>query len=167
MPVSQLNAAPEREVEIQASIGRTLWQLQAFEETLARFIALGLNLPEKASLSEARSILEGRRKKVLGKLIEEAKKIVAFDPSFDLFMARFLNARNWLVHRSWRTHRDYGKNDEDFIDLRYRISRLSSDATEFDGFFTEITCSLLRARGITGQEIELSLADFDKASSEA
>lgn len=167
MVVSQLNAASEREAEIQASIGKALWQIQIFEGTLARLISLLLNLPEKASLSEAKSILEGHQKKTLGKLIQEAEKIVPSDSSFAFFMARFLEARNWLVHRSWRSHRDYGVNDEDFIDLRYRISRLLSDAAEFDGFFTELTCSLLRARGKTDQEVEQLLVDFDKASGEA
>jgi len=85
-------------------MGKALRQIQAFEDTLAHLIAIVLKLPAKASIEEAESIFSDIRKGTLGKLVNEVTKAITFDDSFEIFIKKFGNERNWLVHRSWREY---------------------------------------------------------------
>lgn len=156
---SQLDRG-DRLFEIQSAIGKALWQIQACEDTLAHLITMVLKLPPRVSLMEAQAILDDVRSKTLGRLIEATKKAVTFDESFDVFMSKFLKERNWLVHRSWRTHADFLQDAQAFIDLRYRIQRLSSDANEFNHFFVGIIESWVRKHGVSDAEIEAMAKEF-------
>ena len=144
----------DRTAAAEQLIGRTLWQLQAFEETLARLIAVVFRLPVDASLVEARKVLDETRAATLGRLLRELRSVVNIDDSFEVFLTRFLEQRNWLVHRSWRSHRNYVHDTQTFIDLRYRVGRLGMDAVEFNEFFGRFMMDWASERGISQHEIE-------------
>ena len=144
----------DAEAQVHAALGRTLWELQAFEETLARLISIVFKIPAFASITEARVILESARSAPLGRLIVETKKLVPMDAGFELFLSRFLEQRNWLVHRSRRTHGNFGASEQDFIDLTYRIQRLSMDALEFNEFFSKLVLDWAHEKGISAAEID-------------
>lgn len=150
----------ERLIQIQSSLGKALWQIQAFEDTLAYLIALVLRIPPRVSLEEVEAIIDNVRSGTLGKLLKDMKKAISFDDTFETFMSKILEERNWLVHRSWRTHGDFLAQEQEFVDLRYRLSRLTADAKEFNEFFVGIIESWARARGVTETEIESLSKEF-------
>lgn len=156
---------PDQRLEvIQNAIGKALWQIQAFENTLAHLITIVLKISPRTSLEQAEEILDDVRSTTLGRLLNETKKVVKFDDSFSFTMKKFLEERNWLVHRSWQTHRDFFSNDQEFIDLRYRISRLSSDAVEFNSFFAGVVESYVRAKGVSESDIQELSQEFTNHS---
>lgn len=137
-----------------------LWQIQAFEDTLAFLIALVLKIPPRVSLEEVEAIIDNVRLGTLGKLIKDVKKVIPFDDTFETFMSKLLEERNWLVHRSWRTHGNFLAQEQEFIDLSYRLSRFTADGKEFNEFFAGIIESWARVRGVTETEIELLSKEF-------
>lgn len=143
----------DRLTEIQSAIGKAPWQIQAFENTLAHFITIALKLPPHVSLEEAQKILDNTRSKTLGHLIEVTKKNDLLDEGLEKFMSKFLSERNWLVHRSWSTHADFLEDNQTFVDLRYKILRVSLDAIEFNKLFTKIIESWVRKNEIKPSEI--------------
>ena len=69
----------QRLTELQSCLGKALWQIQAFEDTLAHLIAVVLKMPARASLEKAEAILEKVQGNTLGRLISETKKVIHFD----------------------------------------------------------------------------------------
>lgn len=150
----------ERISEIQSAIGKALWQIQAFEDTLAHLIAIVFKIPPRTSLEQAEAILDNVRSNTLGRLIKETKKAVEFDDSFEVFMLKFLEERNWLVHKSRRTHTEFLDKKQVFIDLRYRINRLADDAKEFNEFFAGVIKSWVQGRGISETKLQELYREF-------
>lgn len=150
----QLDSA-EKLLAIQNALGKSLWQIQAFENTLALLIALVLKkIPPRASIEEAEAILDKTRTKKLVDLIKKTRESDLLDDSIEKFLNKLREERNWLVHRSWNTHSEFLNHEQEFIDLRYRISRLAADAQEFNVFFASIIESWGRKRGVTEAEIK-------------
>jgi hypothetical protein len=146
--------------EIERLIGRVLWQLQAFEETLAQLIALMHKIPVTASFEEARKVLDDVRSGTLGRLLKQLQQTILIDSSFEVFLTKFLRQRNWLVHRSHLTHGHYATDLQTYQELKYRLNRLSMDAIEYKEFFGGIVENWLRERGITVDELgQLTLPD--------
>lgn len=145
---------------LQSDIGKALWQIQAFEDTLAHLIALVLKLPPKASLEEAEAILSKVRKATLGGLLKETRKAVHFDSDFEVFISKFLDERNWLVHRSWREHRGILSKEGEYGVLRARIRRLASDALEYNELFAGIIEEWVKKKGIKEAELRSLQKEF-------
>ena len=101
-----------------------------------------------------------RTKNTLGRLLETTREAVEIDDSLDVFLNRFLRERNWLVHRSWRTHREFLKDEQEFIDLAYRLSRLSADALEYNHVFAKIIESYVRKAGVTEKDLREISEEF-------
>jgi hypothetical protein len=150
----------EEAFKVHQLIGRALWAIQEFEETLTRFIALMERIPARASFEEARKILSGIRTDTLGKLVRQTKQITPFDEDFEMFMQRFVQQRNWLVHRSHLTHGIFEYDCRLWYDLRLRVRGLEDDAKELNAFFKSMINDYLLERGIKPEELE-QLADPD------
>jgi len=146
--------------ELQSDIGKALWQIQAFEDTLAHLIAVVLKLPAKTSLEEAEAILENVRKGTLGKLVRETKKVVHFKGGFELFMSKFVNERNWLVHRSWREYRGVLNKENEYKYLRLRVRRLASDALEYNQLFAGFIEDWAKDQGIDEVQLQQIQKEF-------
>ena len=144
----------QRLTELQSCLGKALWQIQAFEDTLAHLIAVVLKMPARASLKEAEAILEKVQGNTLGRLIRETKKAIHFDESFDPFMTRFLNERNWLVHHSWRTYHGFLDKPNEYKTLLLRVRGLAADAIEFNELFFGFLQDWAKERGVTTAEID-------------
>ena len=152
-----MSAAPPtdtRTAELHQLIGQALWDVQEFEETLAQLIALVHRVPMEASLEEARSILDEIRGATLGKLLRELRNVLHIDASFEPFLRLFLDQRNWMVHNSWRSHRNYLEDRQTYVDLRYRVHRLSIDAVEFSEFFGKLIKDWGKEQGVPPEAIE-------------
>lgn len=156
----------ERQLSVQRSIGKVLWEIQALEETLARLIAVVFKTPAKASLVEARAVLDGVRSGTMGRLVNETRRLLSFDQFATIFVTRLVEQRNWLVHRSWRTHRHYLTEEETYTDLRYRISRLSSDAIEFNALFLGVISDWASEHGHSLEKIDDLAEEMHHAQNE-
>jgi len=139
--------------KLQSCLGKALWEIQAFEDTLAHLIAVILKVPPRTSVQQAEAILEKVQGDTLGRLINETKKVIHFDKTFDPFMTQFLNERNWLVHHSWRTYHGYLDRQKEFKVLLSRVRRLADDAREFNELFVGFLQDWAKKRGVTQAEL--------------
>lgn len=144
----------QRLTELQSCLGKALWQIQAFEDTLAHLIAVVLKMPARTSLKEAETILENVQRNTLGDLFKETKKVIHFDESFDVFMKKFLDERNWLVHRSWRSYHGLLYKQNEYKSLLIRVRRLSDDALEYNKLFSGFLEEWVQERGVTKAELD-------------
>ena len=141
-------------------MGKALWQIQALEDTLAHLIALVLKLPARASIEEAEAILENVRKETLGRLIKEIKKAIHFTDHFELFITNFVSERNWLIHRSWREYKDVLNKENEYKYLRLRVSRLESDAHEYNELFSGYINDWAKKQGINERKLQIIQKEF-------
>ena len=146
-----MSSQPERDsllLEIQSDLGKALWQIQAFEDTLAHLIAIVLEMPANASIAEAVAILDDVRKGTLGKLIRRAREAVHFDETFELTIARFVDERNWLVHRSWRMYHHVFFEPNVYRSFRLRTRGVARDALELNKLFAGLIEDWAKNQGV-------------------
>lgn len=140
--------------ELQSELGRAVWQTQALEDTLAHLIAIALDLPAGASLDEAEQVLKNVRKQMLGRLLRRVREVIHFDDSFEPFINRFLDERNWLIHRSWRMSHGILLKPNEYRTLRIRVRRVGDEALELNRLFAGLIESWARERGVDEQRVK-------------
>lgn len=145
--MSALEEKAIRLSELQSDLGKALWQTQAFEDTLAHLIALVLKMPANASLAEAEAVLDNVRRDTLGKLLRHTRKAIHIDESLEPFIKRFLDDRNWLVHRSWRMYHNVIFRSNEYSNLRYRLRGLAQDALELNELFAGVIADWVKRQG--------------------
>jgi hypothetical protein len=152
-------------VELHKRVGMALWQSQAFEDTLCRFIVLILKLPASRAEAEVLEILEKMQGKTLGALIAELRKGNSTNSvsEFERRINAFLHERNWLVHASWREHHTDLFNPERLPPLLARLEAIAEDATSLQRYFCNLTTAwVVHQPGITIEKIEGATQQFFK-----
>jgi len=89
---------PEQE-RVLAELGMALLSVQHTEDLLRFTLQYSLSGPDGVSLETLERSEVELRKKTLGHFIGILRKRVDLDDAFDVTLARFLDARNILVHR--------------------------------------------------------------------
>jgi hypothetical protein len=144
-------------VELHSRIGIALWQSQAFEDALVRFIVLILKLPPSRAEAEVLEILEKMQGKTLGALIAELRRGNSTNSvsKFERRVNAFLRERNWLVQTSWREHHTDLFNPERLPPLFARLDAIANDASALQRYFCDlITAWTLHQPGVTIEMIE-------------
>jgi len=156
---------PANFVELHKLLGLALWHIQAFEDTLAKFIALILKMPESRAESEAMAVLRSLESQTLGGLIRELRKgnstnsVTEFERRIDAF----LSERNWLVHRSWREHHTDLFNPQRLAPLFQRLTSLADEAYSLQDYFRLLVRGWVLAQGFTPEKLEAAHRDELKA----
>ncbi|HHT9123145.1 MAG TPA: hypothetical protein ACFYEF_09795 [Candidatus Wunengus sp. YC63] len=114
-------------------IGKAVWHLQHLENALTLFAAMKrlqkVRDSKKISEKEAYEELEKQRKKTLGPLIESAKReAIIPDKLLDRF-DKFLDERNWLIHKCVINEFLSLRNSSARSELFSRIDNFSEEAT--------------------------------------
>lgn len=146
--------------DLHYRIGLAVWRIQAFEFVLVRCIALVLKMPESRAADEIAAVVEKLEKRTLGALFEELKKAKSSTAvsSFEQRVDRFLDERNWLVHRSWRENH-VGLHPQKHAALMERIDAITHEASALQRYFGEIAEGWMREQGYTTEEIDAATVE--------
>src|SRR4051812_9364327 len=112
-------------------IGKAVWYLQYVEDALSTSIAVKIDFKDArlGSISSVDAVrtLAKRRRLTLGQAVEAAKKDVLYDDVLQERLKRFLDERNWLVHRLVHESADEmnvnGKRER----LLYKIEQIAEE----------------------------------------
>lgn len=100
--INRNRPASQEEILSFTMMGQALLNIQVMEEALSMAIALKIDIgcPRKVSMEEVDGFLERRRLLTLGQAIKEAKIHKIYEDGLQASLKKFLDERNWLVHRS-------------------------------------------------------------------
>lgn len=90
------------EVTLFALMGQTLLNIQVLEDALSRSITLKADVghPHKLSREEVEQLLKKRQALTLGQAVGTATKNKLFAEGLQGALRKFLEERNWFVHKS-------------------------------------------------------------------
>jgi hypothetical protein len=136
--MQELGIDPTQLHKVHESIGFALWHIQAFENTLVHYLIMVFKLSPGVASSEAYAIFDQTSKKTLGQLLSELRKYNDITPDLDQRLKRFLDERNWLVHRSrYENHTDlYTPVKLEF--LFQRLESLTEEALNLNKTFCKL-----------------------------
>lgn len=114
-------------------IGESVWHLQHLENVLSSYTSLRILQRKrgkgcKVTESGAQKSLDGQQKQVLGKLIESAKEQGAIPENMYERFSRFLDERNWVIHKCVVNEYLALRNEEDKNRLFARLGEFGTEA---------------------------------------
>jgi len=141
-------------IYLNSCIGSAVWQIQALEDTLAHFITVALKVADRSkAIEEAEKILGDVRGLTLGRLIGEIKSSIKLPEGFEEKLKKFLDERNWLIHRSRRLHHTDIYHSDRFSSLLERIDELSDEAIQFNHIFADMLEEYVVSKGVAPEFI--------------
>ena len=96
-------------------IGAAVWQGQALEDTLAKFIFHAFDRNKDDARELAIDALAENRKLTLGALLNKLRQFAKVPEGLDKDLREYKDERNWLVHHS------YGE----FVSIAHDVSKLN------------------------------------------
>jgi hypothetical protein len=159
--VNQIDPVQFRDLHFK--IGYALWQTQSFERTLIYYITLVLKMPPSRAEQDANAIMEKLASKTLGGLIAELRKGNTSNAvsEFERRVNKFLDERNWLVHKSWEQHKHDLFHPEKLPALHGRLDALAAEAGELNGFFGLLVVQWGKGQGITQEQFEERIKHYN------
>jgi len=147
---------PETFAQVMTAIGNALWSCQQFESLLGQFIVLLVKLPPDRAEKETLELIERMHGKTLGALITELRKgkNATAVSSFELRFDKFLDDRNWLVHRSWREHSNDLYDAARLPPLLARLDGISQESNQLQRALAGITERWMHDQGFTSEQID-------------
>jgi hypothetical protein len=139
--------------DVISEVGHVVWQIQVLEGVLGSYLVL----VHKATAASARAGVETMfvktHKQTLGtllKAIRDTGAVAQLVPRLE----KFVDERNWLVHRSRHEDRKALYSEAARAALIDRISNLGDEALSLMTLFQQATEDHLVARGMSKTEIE-------------
>jgi hypothetical protein len=147
---------PQHFDQLHRLIGLALWHTEAFEDCLARFIALILKMPASRVEAEAMAVLEALESRTIGQLIVELRKANSTNSvtEFERRINHFLAERNWLVHQSWRQHHTDLYQPQKLPPLFARLTNIADEATVLQRHFADLSRTWTLQQGHTEAEMK-------------
>lgn len=138
-------------------IGRAIWYVQHLENSLSNSIAIKRDLKDAAlgsvSAEDTQRILAKRRRMTLGQAIGLAKDQSIYDGHLQVNLDKFLDERNWLVHRLVHENGEHmninGKRDNFF----QRIALISDEAQKLQKMIGSDLEDFVVSKGARREEI--------------
>src|SRR2546430_16780024 len=96
---------PDEFAEVASVVGYTVWQIQVLEQILASYLIMIHKLEFGAARAEVEAMFVKVEKHTLGQLFRNIKDTGGAPAALLPRIERFVDQRNWLVHRSRRENR--------------------------------------------------------------
>ncbi len=119
--------ASENEIKLYCFVGEAIWKIQIVEQALSCSITLKMN--PLATKKQADKVLTQHQNYTLGKAISFASKEKLYDSSLQNELYRFLEQRNWLVHKAM-AESQHDKNWENEKEELFQKIKSISDNSE-------------------------------------
>jgi hypothetical protein len=139
--------------DVISEVGHVVWQIQVLEGVLGSYLVL----VHKASAASARADVEAMfvktGKQTLGTLLKAIRDTGGIAPLVPR-LEKFVDERNWLVHRSRHEDRRALYSEAARVALIERITTLGNEALSLMTLFQQAIEDHLVARGMSKAEID-------------
>jgi len=118
--------ANDNEITLYCYVGEAIWKIQAVEQALSCSITLKMN--PAATKEQADKVLKQHQSYPLGRAVNIARNEKLYESSLQDELYKFLDQRNWLVHKAMaESHHDKNWENEK-EDLFKKIKSISDKA---------------------------------------
>lgn len=148
---AEINQRLER---LSLAIGQAIWQIQGFEQMLAKYYATAFQLPAGAALEDINQEFERNFVHTAGRLLGKFKKAAMLDPALDQRLEVFVEERHWLVHRLRRLNWDDLVQARKFPALLQRVAGLRDEADQLIMLFHELMIEYFVGIGVPKEHID-------------
>jgi hypothetical protein len=135
------------------AIGRTVWNLQYFEDVLVSYVTMKLKLSRPISPEDAYMVFDKERRKPLGPTITTAVSGNLIPKKYEVRFRKFVDERNWLIHRSWHQNGEDLYVDEKRFEFIERVNRLHDESNELKMFLYHEMKQWLISKGVNMNEV--------------
>jgi hypothetical protein len=138
----------EEFADVASFVGHAVWQIQVLEETAAVHLVMVHKADAKTARREVETMFARASKQTLGQLFSAIRD--ASKGASDLLsrLERFVDERNWLIHRSRHENRKDLYSDTRRPQLVARIQAVGDEALALMTAFQDQTEAHLMARGM-------------------
>ncbi|MCK4917096.1 MAG: hypothetical protein KAS51_02635 [Candidatus Omnitrophica bacterium] len=151
------NIVSEQKMEnLYRLAGKGLWNLQYVEEVLSFYLVLKIDIkcPGVVSQENYKKILGKYKKKTLGQVLAIAENNKLFPEEILKKLKEFKENRNWLVHNSLYTHREYLFDKITMNTLKGKLSEFSAQALKLQEIIAKELERFVISKGISKEEID-------------
>lgn len=140
--------------DVQTWIAHSLLQVQAFEAALFAYFVLAENdSPEQAG-KQAAALFESQELQSLNQLLAGLCDRGISDEGLEDRLARLIDERNWLVHRSGYESQTASPPSEQTLSRLTRLERSSDEARALKVRFDDLVKAHLANNGLSKHEID-------------
>ena len=140
-------------------MGQALWQIQGFEEILAKYYATAFRLSADAALEDISQEFERNFVHTAGRLLGQFKKSAKPDPALDQRLESFVDERHWLVHRLRRKNWHDLVEAQDFPALLQRVETLRDEADQLIMLFHNFIIEYFVGIGVPREDIDRHIGE--------
>lgn len=135
------------------AIGRTVWHLQYFEDVLVSYITMKLKLSRPISPEESYMIFDKERRTPLGPMITTAVTGNLISKKYEERFRKFVDERNWLIHRSWHQNGEALYIDEKRFEFIERVNKLHDESNALKIYLYQEMKRWLISEGVDMNEV--------------
>jgi len=134
--------------DVASFVGHAVWQIQVLEETVALHLVMVHKVDAKTARRDTEKMFARASKQTLGQLFGAIRDIGKSPSDLLSRFERFVDERNWLIHRSRHENRKDLYSDTRRPQLVARISAVADEALSLLTAFQDLTEAHLIARGM-------------------
>ncbi len=136
-------------------IGRGIWHLQYVEDALHNTVTLKGEVKIRGSITQdqAEALLAKVRRKTLGQSLKISRESQLLNELLQTRLEKFLEERNWLVHRSVNQNGDDLYVDEARVALFSRIELFSEEAKALQKLIVSELEAFVVSQGVSQERV--------------
>ena len=138
----------EEFAQVASFVGHAIWQIQVLEQTAAVHLVLVHKVDTKKARRDVETMFAKASKQTLGQLFRDIRDTGKGPSDLLSRLERFVDERNWLIHRSRHENRKDLYSDERRPQLVTRINAVADEALSLMTAFQEVTEAHLIAHGM-------------------
>ena len=139
--------------DIISEVGHVVWQIQVLEGVLGSYLVLVHKATPASARADVEAMFVKTHKQTLGTLLRAIRDTGAVAPLVPR-LEKFVDERNWLVHRSRHEDRTALYSEAARLALIQRMTALGDEALSLMKLFQQATEDHLLARGVSKTEID-------------
>lgn len=140
--------------ELTSLVGLAVWQIQVLEQALGCYLVMVHKIAIGTARAEVEATFAKTEKRTLGQISASIRDTGRAPAKLLPRLERFVDERNWLVHRSRHENRKDIYSPKKRIALSQRISSLADEALSLMKAFQQATEDHLIAHGMAKAEID-------------
>jgi hypothetical protein len=148
--------SPDEFSGLTSLVGYAVWQIQVLEQVLACYLVMVHRITADMARTEIETMFVKAARNTLGQLFTAIRNTRGAPEDLLPRLERFIDERNWLVHRSRQENRIDLYSPEKPIALSQRLRAIADEALSLMRAFQQATEDHLIARGMTKAEIDAS-----------